>query len=168
MKATDFYTVPKSEAGVKVPLLKPDGGDSKEWLRIIGPDSKRFGEAVSDLNRSLADLNPPRKDGEPIPVLSAEDMGLREALAKEIMLDYVEQLVIGWSFEDDFTPDALREFLKNSPTIATLIPNVSTDRSRFFGLDSPASTPGPTSVDDLQAPAPEVSPIATLKGRKAG
>jgi hypothetical protein len=148
MKVTDFYTVPKSESGVKVPLLKPDGSDSGEYLLVIGPDSKRFAKAASELNRSLADLNAASKPDE----TGAEpDIATREAMAGDIMLDYVEKLVIGWSFEDEFTAEALREFLKNSPSITQQIPNVATDRSRFFGLDSPASTPGPTSVDDLGA-----------------
>jgi hypothetical protein len=166
MKVTDFYTVPKSEAGVKVPLLKPDGSDSAEWLLVIGPDSKRFGKAVAELNRGLADL----KSSAPKDATSEtdEDKELRDALADELLVDYVEKLVIGWSFEDEFTPEALRALLENSPTIKLAIPNVTTDRSRFFGLDSPASTPGPTSDADSQASVHEISKLPMLKERKAG
>ena len=150
MKVTDFYTVPKSEAGINVPLLKADGSDSGEFLIVIGPDSKRFGKAVAELNRGLADLKGTKSDAAP-----DADAELRDALADELLIDYVEKLVIGWSFEDDFTPEALRALLVNSPAIKLAIPTVTTDRSRFFGLDSPASTPGPTSVEDLGAVTPK-------------
>jgi hypothetical protein len=149
MKASDFYTVPKSEAGIKVPLIKADGSDSGEWLLVIGPDSKRFGKAHAELKRGVADLKasvPSDPSAE-----TAEDVELREALDDELLTDYAEKLIIGWSFEDEFTPASLRALLENSPTIKNAIPNIATDRSRFFGLDSPASSPGPTSVDDSEA-----------------
>ena len=154
MKVTDFYTVPKSEAGIQVPLLKADGSDSGEYLLVIGPDSKRFGKAVAELNRGLAELKSTKSDASP-----DEDAELRDALADELLIDYVEKLVIGWSFDDEFTKEALRALLENSPAIKLAIPTVTTDRSRFFGLDSPASTPGPTNVEE--------SAVATFKGRKS-
>lgn len=160
MKVTDFYTVPRSEAGIKVPLLKADGSDSGEYLVVIGPDSKRFAKAVAQLNRGLADLRKP----DPNDGTTDADAELRDALADELLVDYVEKLVIGWSFDDEFTPAALRALLENSPTIKLAIPNVTTDRSRFFGLDSPASTPGQTSDDALGAPFEKATDI--LKGRK--
>jgi hypothetical protein len=146
-KASDFYTVPKSEAGIKVPLLKADGSDSGEWLLVIGPDSKKFAKALAELRRGVADL----KSSAPSAAETAEDAELREALDDELMVDYAEKLIIGWSFEDAFTPAALRALLEKSPSIRNAIPNIATDRSRFFGLDSPASSPGPTSVDDSEA-----------------
>jgi hypothetical protein len=165
MKVTDFYTVPKSEAGIKVPLLKADGTDSSEWLLIIGPDSKRFAKAVAELNRGLASLRqPPQSNGSGPPTDDAADAELREALADELLVDYVEKLVIGWSFDDEFTSAALRALLENSPAIKLAIPNVTTDRSRFFGLDSPASTPGPTSKDESGARF--VTGLEPLHGRK--
>jgi len=161
MKASEFYTVPKSEAGIRVPLLKSDGTESGEWLLVIGPDSKRFGRAVAELNRGLADLRATKSDSAP-----EADAELRDALADELLADYVEKLVIGWSLEDAFTPEALRAFLKNSPSIAMSIPNVSTDRSRFFGPDSSASTPGPTSSGESEHQSETATPIS--RGRKHG
>jgi hypothetical protein len=164
-QSTDFYTVMKSEAGIKVPLLNPDGSESSEWLLIIGPDSKRFRKAGAELSRGIADLKsslPLPKDGEPDP-----DAELRDALDTELVIEYAGKLVLGWSFEDAFTPESLRALLDNSPSIRQAIPNVSTDRSRFFGLDSPASSPGPTSGDDSQAQVTDISEAQTLKERKS-
>ncbi len=161
MKVSDFYTVPKSEAGIKVPLLKSDGTESGEWLLVIGPDSKRFGKAVAELNRGLADLRETKSDSS-----VKDDAELRDALADELLANYVEKLVIGWSFVDPFTPEALRDLLKNAPSIAMSIPNISTDRSRFFGQDSSAFTPGPTSSDESDQQSETATPI--LRGRKHG
>jgi hypothetical protein len=165
-KSSDVYTVKKSEAGVKFPLWKADGTASGEWLLIIGVDSKRFGKALAELNRGVADL----KSSLPVPPDGAADPDaeLRVALDDELMVNYAEKLVIGWSFEDEFTPEALRALLENSPVIRNSIPNVATDRSRFFGLDSPASMPGQTSGADSQAQVTDISEAQTLKERKTG
>lgn len=166
MKVTDFYTVPKSEAGIKVPLMKPDGTDSGEHLIVIGPDSKRFAKAVAELNRGLADLKKSAPSDESGAVAD-EDAELRDALADELLLDYVEKLIVGWSFEDEFTPQALRALLENSPAIKLAIPSVTTDRSRFFGLDSSASTPGPTSRDEWEEPQASTTLLVSKERKRA-
>jgi hypothetical protein len=141
MKATDFYTVPKSEAGIRVPLSKPDGSDSGEWLLIVGPDSKAYAKAASELHRAVAAF--------------PEDAAERAQADAAAYVDYLANLVIGWSFEDDFGSDALRAFLENSPGIAVQIHGIATDRNRFFGPASLPSTPGPTSVGDLAVATPQ-------------
>src|SRR6266705_5659114 len=138
MKATDFYTVPKSEAGVAVPLLDSKGEDSGEWLTVIGLDSKKYAKASAVLNRELAAMNVA------LPANKPENAEARDMKSDELMLDYVTQLVVGWSFDDVCTPASLREFLSNAPGILYQIPNYAQDRSRFFGLASLSSTPGQT------------------------
>jgi hypothetical protein len=145
MKATDFYTVPKSEAGIRVPLSNPDGSDSGEWLLIVGPDSKAYAKAASELNRAVAAF--------------PEDPVERATADGAAYVDYLANLVIGWSFEDDFNEAALRAFLKNSPGIAMQVHAIATDRSRFFGPASLPSTPGPMSAD-VSAPEIQAEPQA--------
>ena len=51
MNPTDFYTVPRSEEGLRVPLLLPNDQDSGEWLLIHGPDSEAFARSQAILLR---------------------------------------------------------------------------------------------------------------------
>lgn len=141
MKASDFYTVPKSEAGVKLELQLPDGKDSGAWLLIKGPDSKAFVKAAGEFNRALAKFKTGLNGGPPTDEQESE--------AETLTVNYASQLVIGWNFEDEFTLDAVKEFLRNSPAIAQKIPELAVNRNRFLGQVSPPSTPGPTNQDDL-------------------
>jgi len=156
MKTTDFYTRPASEAGIVVPLLKvvpdpttgqPVETDSGEWLRVHGPDSQAFAHAESQMLSAFAGL---------AEVKEAD----REALATDILLDYHGALLIAWSFDEDFTPAAVRTFLHNAPRIAQQVAAVAADVNRFFGPGSPSSTPGPASSTSSKA--------ATSRSRRNG
>lgn len=129
MNPEDFYTRPKSEAGVRMPLLRPDGTDSGEWLLITGPDSDVYRQAMADLLRRTAELG------------EVTDMADLEERKKAILLDTRTALVIGWSFDKPATFEAVREFLDNCPGVAADIEPVAADRSRFFGPASTSSTP---------------------------
>ncbi len=48
-------------------------------------------------------------------------------------------LVIGWSFDAEFSEAALLEFLRESPYIATEVDRFASDRRRFFGKSSTGS-----------------------------
>lgn len=139
-RASDYYTVPKSEAGVNVPIFKADGTESGDFLTIIGPDSKRYGSSFSEMNRAYATLKAAQKADEGSPEV-------HEAMADEILRKFAAEVVIGWSFTDEFSPEALDEFLKNAPAITREIPNAAGDRSRFFGLASTDSTTGQTKIE---------------------
>lgn len=129
MKPSDFYTRPRSEEGVRVPLLRHDGTDSGEWIRVLGPDSRAFVKAVTVMRRRYAEL------GE-------IDSDEREAAAEQILLDYRAALIVGWSFEEPATPEAVREFIENAPLVGNQVDLVANDRPRFFGPGSPSSTNG--------------------------
>ena len=66
MTPEDFYTVPRSEEGVRFALLGADGKDSGQWLLIHGSHSHAFNRSVGQLNRALAALRVKYrpKDGE--------------------------------------------------------------------------------------------------------
>lgn len=148
MRPTDFYTVPKSESGVRMPIPLPTGADSGEWLLVVGPDSLAFGKAAAELNKAMAEAK------------SIEDEKEREKFAEDTWNRYVASLILGWSFSEPFTPDAVLEFVANAPRVAQLVQNTATDPARFFGLASPSSTDGQTSNGDSRAEVESVAQSA--------
>ena len=51
-------------------------------------------------------------------------------------------IVMGWSFEDDVTPDAVEEFLYDQPWNADLIDNEAGNQKRFFSKPVASSLNG--------------------------
>lgn len=113
-----------------MPLPLPNGENSKEWLLVVGPDSTAFAAAAAKLNRDLARCR------------QVQDEKEREQASAEAMLDYEQALVVGWSFEEPFAPEAVREFLRNAPRVAAQVTHLATDVRHFFGPASPSSTDG--------------------------
>lgn len=145
MKPSDFYTVPKSESGIQVPIPLPQGGDSTEWVRVIGLDSLAFAQASSDLNKALAEAK------------AITDERERDEFSNRKWRDYVSKLIVGWSFDEPFTPEAVDEFIKNAPRVGQYVQEVATDVRRFFGPASPSSTDGQTSSGDSRAEAESIA-----------
>lgn len=135
MKASEFYTVPRSESGIEVKLLAPDGSDTGATITIIGPDSKAFKAAIATLRGSNAEIG------------GIEDTDEREAKAGEHLLAFRVALVKAWTLDDEFTPDNVRALLVNAPRLADQIDGASGDVSRFFGLASANSLHGQPSSD---------------------
>lgn len=127
MRKEDFYTVPKANAGVKIPLTREDGKDTGHWLLVRGTDSEAFRKARFEGARVIRDI----PDG------TAVDE--RAKVMDEVILDNLTALVAGWSFDEPLTPEAVREFLTNAPQIANAIDSAAADRSRFFGTASEPS-----------------------------
>lgn len=127
MKKEDFYTVPKANAGVKMPLTLEDGNDSGHWLLVRGTDSEAFRKARFEAARAVREIPEGTPDDERAKIMDAA------------ILDNLAALVAGWSFDEPITPDAVREFLTNAPQIANAIDRVAADRTRFFGIASEPS-----------------------------
>ncbi|MFP5422645.1 MAG: phage tail assembly chaperone [Gammaproteobacteria bacterium] len=124
MKKEDFYTKPKADAGVKMPLTLSDGTDSGHWLMVRGTDSDAFRKARFHGARAIRDL--PEK----------MDEWDRAKGMDSVILDNLVSLVAGWSFEEPFTEEAVREFLTSAPHIADAVDRAASERSRFFGIAS--------------------------------
>lgn len=124
MRKEDFYTVPKANAGVKIPLTREDGKDTGHWLLVRGTDSEAFRKARFEGARVIRDL--------------PEDTSVEERakVMDGVILDNLVALVAGWSFDEPLAPDAVREFLTNAPQVANAIDSAAADRSRFFGIAS--------------------------------
>jgi len=141
MKPSDFYTVPASEAGIKLPLLMLDGTDSGQWIMVKGPDSLAYRKAADVLNRRRVEI------------MTIEDFEERERVADDVLADSRAPLIMAWSFDEPLTLDAAREFLRNAPMIARQIEQASGDRRRFTNPGSPNSTSGPGSSENSEAEA---------------
>lgn len=145
MNASDFYTAPRSKEGVKVPLLTPAGKETGEWIKIIGPDSDAFHSAVAEFQRGIAEIGG----------LSGDEKELRSA---ELLLAYRMSLCCGWSFDDEFTPENVREFLINAPRVAVKVESVAADICHFFGPASTDSSPGQSSSSESGQEALDLQP----------
>ena len=121
MKKEDFYTVPKANKGIRLPLLTEDGTDSGEWLQVRGTDSDAFREANFKSAVATARLPDDMEEWE------------RSQAIDEAVLDTLVSLVAGWSFREPCTPEAVRDFLRNAPSVAASIDRVAADRSKFYG-----------------------------------
>lgn len=121
MKKEDFYTVPKANAGIRLPLLKDDGSESGQWIQVRGTDSDAFREASFKSTVAIARLPDEMDEWE------------RSQAVDEAILDTLVSLVAGWSFKEACTPESVREFLKNAPSVAASIDRVAADRSQFYG-----------------------------------
>ncbi|HZX51482.1 MAG TPA: phage tail assembly chaperone [Pseudomonas sp.] len=124
MKKEDFYTKPNADKGVKMPLLTADGTDSGHWLMVRGTESDAFRKARFEGSRVIRDL--PEKMGE----------WERAKAMDGVILDNLVSLVAGWSFDEPFTDEAVREFLSSAPQVANAVDTAAADRARFFGLAS--------------------------------
>jgi hypothetical protein len=145
MKPSDFYTVPASEAGIKLPLLMPDGTDSGHWIMVKGPDSLAYRKSMDVINRRRMEI------------MTIEDFEERERVADDVLADSRAPLVMAWSFDEPLTIESAREFLKNAPLIARQIEQASGDRRRFTNPGSPNSTSGPGSSENSEAAAEKPS-----------
>ncbi|MBD9671561.1 hypothetical protein IB275_13340 [Pseudomonas sp. PDM21] len=131
MRKEDFYTKPNADKGVKMQLMQADGSPSEHWLMVRGIDSDAFRKVKFEGSRTMRDLP-----------ASASDWD-RAAARDQAVMDSLVSLVAGWSFEEDCTPEAVREFLTNAPIVADAVDSAAADRSRFFGIASEPSSDTP-------------------------
>jgi len=127
MKPSDFFTRAKANEGERMPLSLPDGTPTDEWLLIRGVDSDQFRVALDDFRREL------------LAIASLKDETEKADRAEVARLALNAALIIGWSFDAEFSDVALMEFLRESPYIAAEVDRFASDRRRFFGKRSTGS-----------------------------
>ena len=127
MKPSDFFTRAKANEGERMPLSLPDGTPTDEWLLIRGVDSDEFRHALDEFRRELLVL------------ASVKDEAERAEKTEAARLKLNAALVIGWSFDAEFSEAALLEFLRESPYITAEVDRFASDRRRFFGKRSTGS-----------------------------
>jgi len=124
-KREKFYTREQASKGIKVFLTDMATGKlSNEWIIIRSIWSDEFQEA-----KEVA-VQQAFKDA----ALENEDE--KKAAHKARKLDLLVSLVAGWSFDEEFTEENIKEFLTEAVHLPDQIDKVSTQNSRFFGKAS--------------------------------
>jgi hypothetical protein len=128
---TEFFTTQKSEEGVLLPLVLPDGSASKYWMRIRGLDSDHFRMAESMARRKA--------------VATVAGLSTDEEKAKAGMDARVElaaELVIDWNFDEPCTKENVVTLFRNAPQLLDAIDRLAMDRTLFFALKRANSSTG--------------------------
>ena len=125
-----FYTREAANAGVRVPLFRPDGTPTEHWLLVRGIDSDAWHAAqAASRQRMMAAASSPEK--------------IKQLDPEEERVVLVASLVAGWSVPEEATPDAVKKFLREAPQIIAEVDRIASNRARFFGGSSSSSTPTP-------------------------
>lgn len=124
MELKDFFFADKHAAGTVMPIPMPNGEDSGEWLRVIGPASDVGVQAGRDYHRAyfavkeeLAPLDAECKEKNDWTRYNAEYNWkadeLNDALAVTVVTD--------WSFDEPFSKDALQKLLNEYKGLGTVV-----------------------------------------------
>ncbi|MCO1337109.1 phage tail assembly chaperone [Microbulbifer sp. OS29] len=116
---------------VKLPLYTPEGKTTEHYLEILSVDSDAFQMAQSEMQRDLATAN------------LEEDKAKRFELVREAKVAAAAALVTGWSLDDKFTVEAVKELLREAPQLVEQIDRAASNRALFFASGSKTSSSGP-------------------------
>lgn len=127
-----FKVKAKSEEGVEMELVLPDGTKTGEFLMIRGQDSVTFQKARARHNRLGMELLKKAKGKQDI---DPGDLAIRQAKDHTKL---VAVLVSGWSFEDEegepvaCTLEAVVDFLEAAPQLEFQVNQFAAERAHFF------------------------------------
>jgi hypothetical protein len=128
----------KTNNGVKLPLFDRDGEMSEDYIMVRWVYDDTVRAALSDLERKAGKLI--------IPVTSEMNKKEREKaenaneITKETLIaDGMVSQVAGWSFEEESSPENIKDFLSTRPDISTRIDNVASSTNLFFGNSAKSS-----------------------------
>lgn len=124
MELKDFFFADKHAAGTVMPIPLPNGEDSGEWLRVIGPAcddgvkaGRDYSRAYTAIREELAPLDARCKEMGDWSSYNAE-MNWR---ADELNDALAVATVIGWSFDEPFSKDALQKLLNEYKGLGTMV-----------------------------------------------
>lgn len=130
MPQEDFFTQDTANAGIRLPLSKPNGEATEEWLLIRGIDSDAFRSAEVTLPLKFQ-----REVASKPTLTDSEKAELNIKLKRELLAS----LIADSSFE---IPDKIL-FLTKAPQILDAIDVIATSRKRFFTAASVNSSNTP-------------------------
>ena len=133
MKLSDFATRGEANEGKKLFLLLPDGTPTEEYLLVRGIDSDEFRAAKTAGSRAVFELTKTQ----------LEDKAFVKKFDEEAEFRQFQALIIGWSLEEEFTPDNLNLLLTESPNIKERVNNFAANRAEFFKKKPPVSSDTP-------------------------
>lgn len=124
MKLRDFFYKDKHEVGTRMPIMLPSGKDSGEWLQVRGPDcdesikaGRAFVLAYRKIVNSLKDLEVKCQEIGDFTDYNTES----NDLMADLNADLAVEIVTGWSFDEPFSEDVLRELLSQYSSLADAI-----------------------------------------------
>ena len=120
MNTKRFFSKEAANAGKRVALTEPNGKKTDEWILVAGRDSDAYRKSEADYRKKITEAV---AKGEDIP-----DDG-------DTLLARTVACVLGWSLEDEFTPENVKELLVNAPYIRDEIDTVIFSRERFFAAE---------------------------------
>lgn len=110
-------------------LSTPEGQPTDFWLLIRGVDSDHFKAAEAACKRRMAEFD------------TTQSKDKAAEFFREEQANLIAELVMDWNFEEPFTPENVRLFLKEAPQVAQQVNIFAGDRERFFKRNSQSSTP---------------------------
>lgn len=124
MELKDFFFADKHAAGTVMPIPLPNGEDSGEWLRVIGPAcddgvkaGRDYSRAYTAIREELAPLDAKCKEMNDWSSYNAEMNWKADALNDALAV----ATVIGWSFDEPFSKDALQKLLNEYKGLGTMV-----------------------------------------------
>ena len=124
MELKDFFFADKHAAGTVMPIPLPNGEDSGEWLRVIGPAcddgvkaGRNYSRAYTAIREELAPLDAKCKEMNDWSSYNAEMNWKADELNDALAV----ATVIGWSFDEPFSKDALQKLLKEYKGLGTVV-----------------------------------------------
>lgn len=136
-----FNVKAKSEEGIEMKLSLPDGTETEHYLVIRGSDSPTFKKALARNQRKQMELMKLQSNGK-----KKVDAGAMAMKQEKNQRELVATLVVGWSFAEDCTPEAVSKFFENSPQIQEQVDEVAAERRHFFNKPSNNSANTPKEV----------------------
>lgn len=127
-----FFTRPKANEGIKLPLWTPQGTKSEHWVRILGVDSDAFRAANAESQRDA------------LRIAQIEDKAEQALAIAESKRNLVAALVIDWSFDRPCTRESVSAFFLEAPQIMDSIDVAASRRALFFAHGSSSSQPTPS------------------------
>lgn len=114
----------------RVNLFDPaTNAETKDWLEIRSSLSDEFTAARDETMQAVQEINEPSKEK-------------RRQMVADLQLGLKVALVAGWSFDEPFTEENVREWLREAPQVQQMIMSVADDSARFFGKPSEDSSTG--------------------------
>ena len=118
LKLSDFYFADKHAAGSRMPILLPSGEDSGEWLQVRGPDcdesvkaSRAYTRALFSVDDELAGLKAEAEESKNW----YEYNVAKEDNTRGLNIDFISEIVMGWSLDETFDQENLRNLLVQFP-----------------------------------------------------
>lgn len=118
LKLSDFYFADKHAAGSKMPIVLPSGEDSGEWLQVRGPDcddsvkaSRAYTRALFAVDDQLAGL---KSEAETSKNWYNYNVA-KEDNTRDLNIEFISEIVIGWSLDEEFNHENLRCLLLQFP-----------------------------------------------------